>query len=148
MSGHTTSLAPTSSRVLSYVGGNRKGDRMKTSRLWWLGALLVLVLLLAMGLLRTQRRRHASAQAHRPDLAYLQAVNSVAPPTDPQLLFVLMTQFANANLQVEGVDFFRARLQEFEPRLTPVQKALYLSIIGLLRAQHAPSVSLVPRYWY
>src|SRR5215510_5819785 len=148
MSGHTTSLAPTSSRVLSSVGGNRKGDRMKTSRLWWIGALLVLVLLLSMVLLLTQRRRHASAPSHSPDLAYLQAVNSVAPPTDPELLFVLMTEFANANLQAEGVDFFTARLKAFEPRLTPVQKSLYLSIIGLLRVQHAPSVSLVHRYWY
>jgi hypothetical protein len=121
---------------------------MKTSRLWWIGALLVLVLLLSMVLLLTQRRRHASAPSHSPDLAYLQAVNSVAPPTDPELLFVLMTEFANANLQAEGVDFFTARLKAFEPRLTPVQKSLYLSIIGLLRAQHAPSVSLVHRYWY
>jgi glyoxylase-like metal-dependent hydrolase (beta-lactamase superfamily II) len=121
---------------------------MKTSRLWWIGALLVLVLLLSMVLLLTQRRRHASAQSHRPDLAYLKAVNSVAPPTDPELLFVLMTEFANANLQAEGADFFSARLKAFEPRLTPVQKSLYLSIIGLLRAQHASSVSLVYRYWY
>src|SRR4030095_16316382 len=90
----------------------------------------------------------ASAKAHSPDLAYLKAVNSVAPPTDPELLFVLMTEFANANLQAEGADFFNARLKAFEPRLTPVQKSLYLSIIGLLRAQHASSVSLVHRYGY
>src|SRR4029434_4045871 len=91
---HDTSWAPPSARVLSYVGGNRKGDRMKISRLWWIRALLVLVLLLAMVLLLTQRRRHASAQSHRPDLAYLKAVNSVAPPTDPELLFVLSDEFA------------------------------------------------------
>ena len=44
-----------------------------------------------------------------------------------------MTQYANANRQGEGVDFFSARLKEFEGRLTPVQKRFYLSIIGLLR---------------
>ena len=121
---------------------------MKISRFWWIGTLLVLVLLISMVLMLTQRSRHSSAKSHRPDLEYLKAVNSVAPPTDPELLFVLMTQFANANLQAEGVDFFSARLKEFEPRLTQVQKSIYLSLIGLLRAQHAPSVSLVHRYWY
>jgi glyoxylase-like metal-dependent hydrolase (beta-lactamase superfamily II) len=121
---------------------------MKTSRFLWIGALLVLVLLISMVFTLTRRSRNSSANSHRPDLAYLKAVNSVAPLKDPELLFVLMTEFANSNLQAEGVDFFSARLKEFEPRLTQVQKSLYLSIIGLLRAQHAPSVSLLHRYWY
>jgi hypothetical protein len=121
---------------------------MKASRFWWIGALLVLVLLISMVLMLTQRSRNSSAKSHSPDLEYLKAVNSVAPPKDPELLFLLMTQFANSNLQAEGVDFFGARLKEFEPRLTQVQKSLYLSIIGLLRAQHASSVSLSHRYGY
>jgi hypothetical protein len=78
----------------------------------------------------------------------LKAVNRVAPPKDPELLFLLMTLYANSNLQAEGVEFFSARLKELDPRLTPVQKSLYLSIIGLLRAQQAPSVSLFHRYGY
>jgi glyoxylase-like metal-dependent hydrolase (beta-lactamase superfamily II) len=81
-------------------------------------------------------------------LEYLKAVNSVAPPKDPELLFILMAQFANSNLQAEGADFFTTRLKEFEPKLTPVQKSLYLGIIGLLRAQHASSVPLLRRYGY
>ncbi len=121
---------------------------MKASRFWWIGALLVVVLLISMVLMLTQRSRNSSAKSHSPDLEYLKAVNSVAPPKDPELLFLLMTQFANSNLQAEGVDFFSARLKEFEPRLTQVQKSLYLSIIGLLRAQHASSVSLLHRYGY
>jgi len=44
--------------------------------------------------------------------------------------------------------FFSARLQEFGPRLTDAQEALYLSAIGLLRAQHASSVSLLHRAGY
>jgi glyoxylase-like metal-dependent hydrolase (beta-lactamase superfamily II) len=84
----------------------------------------------------------------RPELEYLKAVNRVSPPEDPQLLFLLMAQYANANRQQEGVDFFSARLQEFGPRLSDTQKALYLSAIGLLRAQHTSSVSLVHRIWY
>jgi glyoxylase-like metal-dependent hydrolase (beta-lactamase superfamily II) len=59
-----------------------------------------------------------------------------------------MTQYANANRQGEGAEFFSARLKEFEPKLTPVQKSLYLGIIGLLRAQHASSVPLFKRYGY
>ena len=51
-------------------------------------------------------------------------------------------------LQGEGAEFFSARLKEFEPKLTPVQKSLYLSIIGLLRAQHAASLPVLRRYSY
>src|SRR5437870_2419245 len=83
--------------------------------------------------------------SRRPDLEYLKAVNQVAPPQDPQLLFLLMAQYASANMQVEGAEFFSARLREFNPRLTDVQRALYLSAIGLLRAQHAPAVPLLHR---
>jgi len=91
-----------------------------------------------------ESRTSSSASSH-PELEYLKAVNSVAPPRDPQLLFLLMAQYSNANLQGEGADFFAARLKEFEPRLTNVQKALYLSAIGLLRAQHASSVPFLHR---
>ncbi len=86
--------------------------------------------------------------SHRPELEYLKAVNSVAPPQDPQLLFLLMAEYANANRQGEGAEFFTARLKEFEPRLADSQKALYLSAIGLLRAQHVSSVSLIHRVGY
>jgi glyoxylase-like metal-dependent hydrolase (beta-lactamase superfamily II) len=91
---------------------------------------------------------HGGADSVRPELEYLNAVNSAAPPRDPQLLFLLMAQYSNANLQGEGAEFFSARLTDFGPRLTDAQKALYLSAIGLLRAQHASSVSLLHRFGY
>src|SRR5215471_16899440 len=72
--------------------------------------------------------REARRGSTRPELEYLKAVNSVAPPQDPQLLFLLMGEFA--------------------PRLSDAQKALYLSAIGLLRAQHASSISLFGRIGY
>jgi glyoxylase-like metal-dependent hydrolase (beta-lactamase superfamily II) len=75
----------------------------------------------------------------------LKAVNLAAPPQDPQLLFLLMGEYANANMQAEGAEFFSGRLKEFEPRLTDTQKALYLSAIALLRAQHANAVPLLHR---
>src|SRR5271156_6844184 len=97
---------------------------------------------------RPDARNRSDASSHRLELEYLKAVNSVALPRDPQLLFLLMAQYSNANLQGEGAEFFSARLNEFGPRLTDVQKALYLSAIGLLRAQHASSVSLLHRIGY
>ena len=109
---------------------------------------LLLVALAAILVIKSGRAESHSASTSLPDLEYLKAINSVAPPKDPELLFILMTEFANSNLQGEGAEFFSARLKEFEPQLTPVQKSLYLGIIGLLRAQHASSVPLLKRYGY
>src|SRR5437763_16005520 len=83
-----------------------------------------------------EKGQESSAKRHTPELEYLKSVNSVAPLKDPDLLFVLMTQFANSNLQGEGAEFFRARLQQFEPQLSPVQKSLHLGIIVFPRAEH------------
>src|SRR5260370_21543417 len=114
------------------------------------GALLAFGVFLASlsGTLGAGQSNHAEASSHRPELEYLKAVNSVAAPRDPQLLFLLMAEDSNANLQNEGSEFFSARLKEFGPRLTDAQKALYLSAIGLLRAQPASSVSLLHRVGY
>src|SRR5215475_810723 len=91
----------------------------------------------------------ASASASRhPDLDYFMVVMRGGPPRDPELLFLLMAGYSNLNLQGEGVEFFSARLKEFDARLTAAQKVLYLSAIGLLRAQHASSVSLLQRIGY
>jgi len=117
----------------------------------YLSAVLLLTVLLATlrGALFTESNGvQSSSGARRPELDYLKAVNTVAPPQDPQLLFLLMAQYSNANLQDDGAEFFSARLKEFGPRLTDVQKALYLSAIGLLRAQHASSVPLLHRIGY
>src|SRR5882757_10982454 len=78
---------------------------------------------------------------HLPELEYLKSVNRVGPPQDPQLLFLLMAEYANANEQAEGAEFFSERLSEFKPHLTNAQESLYLSAIGLLRAQNARKVS-------
>ena len=120
----------------------------RTSGFLGLGALIILVLLIATAFMPAKRSPKSAVKPQSPDLEYLKAVNSVAPPRDPQLLFLLMGQFASSNRQAEGSDFFAARLNEFGPRLTAVQKSLYLSIIGLLRAQNAPSVGLTHRYGY
>src|SRR5215468_8896465 len=89
-----------------------------------------------------------SEPGDRPEIAYLETINALAPPQDPQLLFILMGEYANANQPGRGVAFLSARLQEFAPRLTSGQKALYLSAIALLRAQSAPGVPLWQRIGY
>ena len=115
-----------------------------------LAALLLAAALLTRFITRgaEDRTKSLRSSAHRPEIEYLKAVNSVAPPDDPQLLFLLMAQYSNANQQGEGAEFFSQRLKEFGPRLTDPQKALYLSAIGLLRAQNASSISLLHRVGY
>jgi glyoxylase-like metal-dependent hydrolase (beta-lactamase superfamily II) len=112
--------------------------------------LLLAVFLAALGGAPSSKNSgvNSSSGSRRPELEYLKDVNTVAPPQDPQLLFLLMAEYSSANMQGEGAEFFSARLKEFGPRLTDGQKALYLSAIGLLRAQHASSVSLLHRIGY
>ena len=76
----------------------------------------------------------------RPELEYFKAINRAGPPRDPQLLFLLMAQYANANMHGDGIEFFSSLMKEFEPRLSESQKSLYLAAIGLLRAGHANEV--------
>jgi glyoxylase-like metal-dependent hydrolase (beta-lactamase superfamily II) len=83
--------------------------------------------------------------SHRPELEYFKAVNRGGPPRDPQLLFLLMGQYLNANMHREGIAFFSAVLKEAEPRVSDRQKSLYLSAIGLLRAGHTNEVSFWKR---
>src|SRR5262249_10331627 len=116
--------------------------------------ILILSLALVLGALLVTARPQpvaavkGGAPADRPEIAYLETINALGPPQDPQLLFILMGQYANANQQERGVAFLSARMQEFTPRLTDVQKALYLSAIGLLRAQNAPRVPIWQRIGY
>ena len=111
----------------------------------WLPALLA-VAAIAGSFAASGKDTSSATTWHRPELEYLKAVNRIGPPQDPELLFLLMGQYANANLQREGADYLSALLKEFEPRLSNPQKALYLSAIGLLRATHASEVPLLHRY--
>ena len=119
--------------------------------------LLCVSVVLVLGVLMIALRSQPAAASNgadalsgslRPEIEYLETINALGPPRDPQLLFLLMAQYANANLQERGVAFYSARLKDFEPRLTSVQKALYLSAIGMLRAQNAARVPLWQRIGY
>jgi len=117
---------------------------MNNKKLRWLVVLPVAFYVAAMPV-RSAAADTLLPASVRPDLEYLKAVNQAGPPQDPQLLFLLMAQYASANRHAEGAEFFSARLKEFEPRLPDSQKALYLSVIALLRAQHAHAVPLLRR---
>lgn len=87
----------------------------------------------------------ASRDAQRPELAYLKQVNQWRPPSDPQLIFLLMAQFANAGRHTDGIDYFNGVLKRFEAELDDTYKALYLTAIASLRAGHADHVFLLSR---
>src|SRR5262245_18308137 len=90
-------------------------------------------------------RAAVATDAQRPELAYLKQVNEWRPPADPQLLFLLMAQFANAGRHAEGIEYFDAALKRFDSQLNDTQRALYLTALASLRAGHANEVSLLHR---
>src|SRR5262249_15997538 len=108
------------------------------------GALVISHRALAAG----ESKSSTAPASRHPDLEYLKAINSVAPPRDPELLFLLMAGDSNLNLQGEGVGFFSAPLTEFDAALPPAQKSFYWTPIGFLRPQPASSVSLLQRIGY
>jgi hypothetical protein len=67
----------------------------------------------------------ATPQTYRPELEYLKVVNSAGPAADPQIIFLLMGQYLNANRLLEGIDFFEAFLARHGAALQPGQKSLY-----------------------
>src|SRR5262245_12833654 len=105
---------------------------------------LLILACLALGITSTAARAAPATDAQRPELAYLKQVNLWRPP-DPQLLFLLMAQFANAGRQVEGIDFFNAALKRFDAQLDNPHRGLYLLAIASLRAGHANDVALFNR---
>jgi glyoxylase-like metal-dependent hydrolase (beta-lactamase superfamily II) len=113
-----------------------------------LSVALVLCVLLVTARSQPAVAPEGSEGAARPEIAYLERINALGVPQDPQLLFILMGEYANANQQSRGVSFLSARLQEFAPRLSNGQKAQYLSAIALLRAQNAANVPIWQRIGY
>src|SRR4030095_12874445 len=110
---------------------------MKASTLSRTAVLLCVVLLIIGAAIVLRSSDNASTKRHSADLEYLKSVNSVAHLKDPELLFVLMMEFANSNLQGEGADFFSARLTQFEPQLTPVQKSIAVNAANPPKAEAA-----------
>jgi glyoxylase-like metal-dependent hydrolase (beta-lactamase superfamily II) len=114
-------------------------------RVWFagaVGALLAAAFLVTV----TAHEPGARAAGQRPELAYLKQVNQWRPPDDPQLVLLLMGQFANAGRHAEGAAYLDELRRRFDPRLDDGQRAIYLSAIASLRAGHANEVPLLKRY--
>ncbi|WP_341675592.1 hypothetical protein [Niveibacterium sp. SC-1] len=93
----------------------------------------------------TGERAAAPPATDRPELAYLERVNAWRPPSDPQLLFLLMGQFANAGRQLEGAQYIDDLRRRFDPQLNDTQRALYLTATAALRAGGAKDVPFYKR---
>jgi len=78
-------------------------------------------------------------------LEYLKAVNRLGPTTDPALVLLLMAQFISANDLPGGIAYYEDLLHRYENSATPTQRSLYLSTLGILRAQHAKDVFVLRR---
>src|SRR5262245_29315851 len=113
---------------------------MKRRSIRWLPVLLLGSALV--GSINAAGDEDSVTTSRRPELEYFKAVNRAGPPRDPQLLFLLIAQYANANRHREGIEFFSSLLKDFERQLPDRQKSLYLAAIGLLRAGYASEVTL------
>jgi len=84
-------------------------------------------------------------QTFNVELEYLKAVNSAGPTNDPRLVFLLMAEYLNSNQLETGIDFFQSFIDKNEDQMSPDQKAVYLSALGVLRASYANHVPLLDR---
>jgi glyoxylase-like metal-dependent hydrolase (beta-lactamase superfamily II) len=85
------------------------------------------------------------SRTYHSELEYLKAVNERAPARDPQMIFLLMAQYLNANQSGEGIRFFSGLIEANSSQLSGPARGLYLSERGLLKAAHAGQVPLFQR---
>jgi hypothetical protein len=105
--------------------------------------LFLVAFLLLIGFSPTQADEPPVASDAR--LEYLKVVNRLQPTTDPELVLLLMTQFISANDLRGGIAYYEDLLRRYEHSATPAQRSLYLSALGLLRAQHAKDLFVLRR---
>jgi len=101
---------------------------MKISRTTRIALLLVLLVIPAMTvgaflLLQRGRDQSHSASTSLPDLEYLKAVNRVGPPQDPELLFLLMTQYSTAIGKVRVWNFSLLASTKYEMAADLIESA-------------------------
>ncbi|MEM7058474.1 MAG: MBL fold metallo-hydrolase [Pseudomonadota bacterium] len=79
------------------------------------------------------------------ELAYFQDLNLAAPAEDPQVAALLMLEYQSIGRQGEGQAFFQELLDRHAGKMTPTQELVYLSALGILRAEAAENVPLLSR---
>ena len=87
----------------------------------------------------------SAAGQEPPELQYLKQVNAWRPPSDPQLLFLLMGQYANSGRALEGAETIASLLDRYRDALSPQQRSAYLLAGAALRAGAANQVPLLKR---
>lgn len=87
----------------------------------------------------------APAVAFNAELAYLQELNSAAPVENPQVAVLLMMEYQISGRQAEGSAFFEQLLHLHAGSMSPSQELVYLSSLGILRAEAAEDVPLIGR---
>ncbi|HZV64795.1 MAG TPA: MBL fold metallo-hydrolase [Telluria sp.] len=103
---------------------------------------------LCYGLLRPAASANVADDSQRPELAYLKQVNAWRVPSDPQLVFLLMAQFANAGRQGEGIEYFKQLRARFAKDPNAASQVWYLMAEAALRAGHAGDINLLSRVGY
>lgn len=105
------------------------------------GAVLVLALVAAAAtVFWYASHRRPSYVPYDADIEYLKIANAAGPAEDPRPVFLLMSEFVNANRTEEGLATFESYLQRYDSQLSPAQRSTYLSAYGLLRAVHSQSI--------
>lgn len=108
-------------------------------------AILLLAATVALAVGRTPVGSSDAAAPVPPELEYLKQVNGWKPPSEPQMLFLLMAQYANAGRAAEGAAFIDGLRSRFDAQLSDPQRALYMTATASLRAQAAADVPLLRR---
>ena len=125
---------------------------MKISRKTRIALLLVLLVITAVTvgaflLLQTGRDESHSASTSLPDLEYLKAVNRVGPPQDPELLFLLMTQYSTAigKVRVWNFSLLASTKYEMAADLIESAEAKFPGSEPLKRARRFASLKLIEK---
>ena len=84
-------------------------------------------------------------QALNVQLEYLKAVNISGPTEDPTMVLLLMAEYLNSNQLESGINFFQSFIDNNGAQMSPAQRAVYLSALGVLRASYANYVPLLER---
>jgi len=84
-------------------------------------------------------------QALNVQLEYLKAVNLSGPTEDPTMVLLLMAEYLNSNQLESGINFFQSFIDKNENQMSPGQRAVYFSTLGVLRASYANNVPLLKR---
>ncbi len=78
-------------------------------------------------------------------LAFFEALSEAGPLENLQLIVQAMAEYQSSNQQADGAQHFQDVLDRHEGQLSSAQELVYLSALGILRAEAASDVPLIGR---